>query len=115
MFYSKYTHDGRLESKCKECNKASSHRRRHAKKVALAGRPRPEHCEVCGRKSRNGLGLHWDHCHVGGHFRGWLCDNCNHTLGLVQDRPALLRQLADYLERSGPGSLPFREWAPLPT
>lgn len=44
----------------------------------------------------------FDHCHTHGHFRGWLCDRCNTTLGAVQDKPDLLRKMADYLERTSP-------------
>jgi hypothetical protein len=40
-----------------------------------------------------------DHCHDTGGFRGWLCDPCNVVLGMVKDRPEILRDLADYLER----------------
>lgn len=32
----------------------------------------------------------------------WLCDRCNTTLGQVEDKPDLLRKMADYLERTSP-------------
>ena len=41
----------------------------------------------------------FDHCHVDGHFRGWLCDRCNRTLGQVRDNTVLLRKMIEYLER----------------
>jgi coenzyme F420-reducing hydrogenase gamma subunit len=40
-----------------------------------------------------------DHCHATGRVRGLLCRNCNLTLGNVQDKPEVLRALADYLDR----------------
>ncbi len=40
-----------------------------------------------------------DHCHVSGRVRQLLCNRCNTTLGKVADDPALLRRLADYLEK----------------
>jgi hypothetical protein len=43
--------------------------------------------------------MNFDHCHTTGRFRGWLCRNCNVTLGLVGDDPNKLRALADYLEK----------------
>lgn len=66
-------------------------------KVASAGRPRPRVCEACLVPADHTL--HWDHCHVTGKFRGWLCRGCNHALGFAKDSPKTLRALADYLER----------------
>ena len=43
--------------------------------------PRPEHCELCKKVSRVVL----DHCHEKGKFRGWLCPQCNHALGMLGD------------------------------
>src|SRR5215472_8646662 len=71
--------------------------RNETKRVSQAGRPRPEFCDVCGR---NEGGLVFDHCHTHGHFRGWLCRECNWVLGLVDDDPDILRKLTAYLERT---------------
>lgn len=62
----------------------------------LAGRPRPDVCEVCEESSDRKLAF--DHCHDNGHFRGWLCHKCNLALGLMRDNPALLKKLAGYIE-----------------
>lgn len=40
-----------------------------------------------------------DHCHTTGKFRGILCSVCNVSLGKAGDDPALLRRMADYLEK----------------
>lgn len=69
---------------------------------ALAGRPRPDACEVCGGTNyagngRLGVKTVFDHDHQTGKFRGWLCDACNTALGLLKDNPDTLRKLADYL------------------
>lgn len=61
-----------------------------------AGRPRPLLCEVCERPSSKGVCF--DHDHKTKLFRGWLCHRCNSALGLLDDNPALLKKLADYLE-----------------
>jgi hypothetical protein len=66
----------------------------------LAGRPRPEVCDVCGRAPDTGKSLHFDHSHAHGHFRGWLCRGCNLVLGHVSDDPTILRKLADYLDQT---------------
>lgn len=69
---------------------------RAADLATLAGRPKPEACEVCGASDRR---IVFDHCHAHGHFRGWLCINCNSALGLVSDNAQTLRALAAYLDR----------------
>jgi hypothetical protein len=65
----------------------------------LAGRPRPEVCEICGGAPDKGKVLHFDHCHTKGHFRGWLCRKCNLALGNVEDNVQRLEQLIAYLKR----------------
>lgn len=81
---------------------ARTHARVKAEKEAArlieAGRPCPTHCEVCKREAA-GRHMHWDHCWMSGRFRGYLCHGCNTTLGHAEDNPAILRALADYLER----------------
>lgn len=69
--------------------------RRRAKQVEIAGRPRPDVCEICGEFH---LRIVFDHCHNHGHFRGWICDRCNKVLGIVKDSGVLLGKLARYLE-----------------
>lgn len=59
-------------------------------------------CEICGSEDN----LHVDHDHAccpgpmtcGKCFRGWLCSNCNTSLGLMKDDPERLRKAAKYLE-----------------
>ncbi len=68
--------------------------RLQVKKVAMAGRPKPEACEICEEPGK----VLFDHCHQTGVFRGWICDRCNKTLGHVKDSPTILRKLAVYLE-----------------
>lgn len=65
----------------------------HRRREALAGRPRPEKCEICGKDGR----IVFDHCHERQRFRGWLCNRCNRVLGMVRDDIALLFRLAAYL------------------
>lgn len=71
--------------------------KRIAKQEKLAGRKKPKRCDVC-KKSTVGRSLHFDHCHINGHFRGWLCYKCNSVLGYVNDSPELLERLAAYLK-----------------
>lgn len=66
-----------------------------AKLWDIAGRPRACKCEICHKDEITVF----DHCHNTGKFRGWLCDRCNKTLGIVKDSPELLREMAYYLEK----------------
>ena len=74
-------------------------KRRTAKYEALATRPRPEVCESCGNPPEEGKVLHFDHCHVVGTFRGWLCRGCNHALGHLKNNPERIRKLLAYCEK----------------
>lgn len=74
----------------------------------LAGRSRPTVCDICSgnHKELKHNGIVFDHCHQHGHFRGWLCDRCNKTLGAVQDDTTLLRKMIAYLERNKTNNSP---------
>lgn len=59
-------------------------------------------CKICGgegfkmhKNKKHGLNL--DHCHKTGKVRGWLCDNCNRGLGLLQDDITVLEAAIDYI------------------
>lgn len=84
-----------------------SRRVRHFGEESLLVRPRPECCELCGspetHKHNSGgpKRLAWDHDHATNKFRGWLCGDCNTTLGKAQDNPSLLRKMAIYVETAG--------------
>ncbi len=69
-------------------------KRKSDKQVTVAGRPKPDVCEICGELH---IRIVFDHCHRRGHFRGWICDRCNRVLGLVKDSAELLSMLSHYL------------------
>jgi hypothetical protein len=89
------------EIKQRERDKSAAYQSR----VSLAGRPKPDLCEACG-KSPDARGLVFDHCHAKGHFRGWLCQRCNTALGMVDDDVQTLLKLAAYLERNKENTAP---------
>lgn len=68
-----------------------------AEKEKIAGRPRPEMCELCREISKTVF----DHSHSKGHFRGWICDRCNRVLGSVNDSIELLAKMITYLQNYG--------------
>jgi len=62
-------------------------------------------CKICNtegflmhKNKKHGLNL--DHCHATGVARGWLCDNCNRALGLLQDSVTNLENAIEYLNTS---------------
>ena len=76
--------------------------KREAERVAIAGRPRPDYCELCGELGEPASSVYiyrtlFDHDHITGKFRGWICDRCNKVLGLVEDNPDLLKEMIKYL------------------
>lgn len=67
--------------------------RRKERLEEVAGRKRPDKCEVCQSGSR----ICFDHNHKTGKFRGWLCECCNLVLGFAKDNPETLIKLSKYL------------------
>jgi len=84
---------------CKTCNKAAGKGRTTAKKLAgnpekpLLGTP----CDNCGRTNRK---LVFDHSHTTLKHRGWLCDNCNRSIGILGDTWQSLQQTLIYLAKA---------------
>jgi|SRR5271166_143719 len=56
-------------------------------------------CAICKQVCSTGRALAVDHDHQTGIVRALLCRDCNIALGLMKDKPALLRTAANYLER----------------
>jgi hypothetical protein len=60
---------------------------------------RPEQpCSICHLNKK----LVWDHDHVTGEFRGWICGTCNTGLGMFKDNSELLESAKTYLEKRKP-------------
>jgi hypothetical protein len=76
------------------CYKAIyEYRRINGNRVKYHKKPNPGICDICS----NTIRIAYDHDHITGKFRGWLCINCNTTLGLVHDDPEHLQKLLNYL------------------
>lgn len=41
--------------------------------------------------------LHYDHDHATGTLREFICQKCNHALGLFNDNPEVMRKAAEYV------------------
>ena len=64
------------------------------RKERIAGRKRPNLCEVCEEDRV----ISFDHDHKTGKFRGWICRRCNMILGFAKDEPVVLIKLLKYLD-----------------
>lgn len=67
---------------------------RTQKKEKIAGRKKPEQCEICGAMGT----ICFDHDHKTGKFRGWICHRCNVVLGFTKENVDLLNALSEYLK-----------------
>ena len=65
-----------------------------SKQEKLAKRPKPKQCEICGAFGQ----ICFDHDHITGAFRGWICHRCNLVLGFIKDSRDLLNKLIEYLD-----------------
>ena len=52
----------------------------------------------CGNPGCSNQAQHLDHCHVTERVRGFLCFGCNISLGHLDEDPARIMGLLDYLE-----------------
>jgi RNase P subunit RPR2 len=68
--------------------------RKAKRQEEIAGRPRPTICEVCWQPGQ----IVFDHNHKTGEFRGWICADCNKTLGNSRESVERLLLLARYLQ-----------------
>jgi len=91
----------RLKRKeCKDCTKREKAGQIEAVKLAKSlGKPykAPEGtlCEMCEATEK----IVFDHCHDTKVFRGWLCDPCNRSLGVLGDNVPSLLKYTNYLQK----------------
>ena len=82
----------RLRKHCRECQSIMNAESRLVKKNAP---PKPERCQCCHKKKER---LDTDHLHGTAIFRGWICGNCNTSIGKLGDNLEGVLQAAIYLE-----------------
>lgn len=54
---------------------------------------KPERCCLCNKKKK----LVLDHKHGDKHMRGWICNQCNTVIGLVDENERTLKNIIKYL------------------
>jgi hypothetical protein len=69
---------------CVDCNKKQNEGKNAAKKLAKSlgidtKAPEGTKCEICGKTEK----IVFDHDHEKNEFRGWLCDGCNRSIGML--------------------------------
>ncbi|MFF1593111.1 endonuclease domain-containing protein [Streptomyces sp. NPDC058286] len=68
---------------------------------------------MCGEKPDQRLCV--DHNHTTNAIRDLICTNCNHALGKAKEDPAILRAMAEYLERHAQRDPAEVKYAPVPS
>ena len=97
----KSRNDG-YDSRCKQCKKDRGKIVARIKKFAP---PKPSVCDCCGNPPKLGngrrkVGLACDHDPVTDTFRGWLCGECNVSIGHLGDNIDGLQKAMDYLTKN---------------
>lgn len=85
------------DTRCKSCVKKASKVRNKLHKVAIE---KPDCCPVCKKKPENfnkPYKWHLDHDPKTHQFRGWLCEPCNMSLGLLGDNVEGIVSALNYL------------------
>lgn len=89
--------DKYFRPECKACTSKAGREIAEAKR--RAGNPAPPAlgapCHMCGRTDRK---LLFDHDHDTLRHRGWLCDNCNRSLGMLGDSVWHLERAIRYIK-----------------
>ena len=86
---------------CSECtksaNKGKNEATKKAKELGISTKaPEGTPCELCGSTR----GIVFDHDHESPKFRGWLCDPCNRSMGVLGDNVDGLMRVLNYLNKN---------------
>jgi hypothetical protein len=92
---------------CNECTKEAGKGKAEAKKLAKSmgipyEAPEGTKCRICEKEATKGNGLVFDHCHEKNIFRGYLCNSCNRSMGVLGDNVEGLLKALNYLLISEP-------------
>lgn len=94
--------------KCKDCGKIyAEHKKKSEQQVKeqnivrpIPSLEQPYPCDNCGKNIITTRTIQLDHCHETGKFRGWLCKECNISLGNLGDNIEGLIHTIKYLNRT---------------
>lgn len=90
---------------CSDCTKAANVGKNVAKRIAKKNNipykaPSGTTCAVCGCEPKRGNGLFFDHCHKKELFRGYACNSCNRSMGVLGDDIAGMLKVINYLNKT---------------
>jgi hypothetical protein len=85
---------------CRDCTKSAAVGKAEAVKVAKSlgiphKAPEGTACELCKSTKK----IVFDHDHEKNTFRGWLCDPCNRSMGVLGDKASSLLEAVAYLSK----------------
>ena len=92
---------------CQECTKEASKGKNEAKALAKKlgisyKAPDDAICEICKKLGTRNNGLVFDHCHEKNIFRGYCCNSCNRSMGVLGDNVEGLVNVINYLIKNDP-------------
>lgn len=87
---------------CSDCTKKTlkgkKEAKKKAKKMGIQYKPSIETiCEICKKPSSKGNSIVFDHCHEKNTFRGYCCNSCNRSIGVLGDNIHGIINVANYL------------------
>ena len=97
-----------VNKKCKDCLKLYTvHKKISEQNVRDLNieRPKPSidepyPCDCCGKAILTTKTIQLDHCHENGMFRGWLCKECNISMGNLGDNIEGILRVIKYLNKT---------------
>jgi hypothetical protein len=92
---------------CDDCTKKASYGKTEAQQIAKKEgipfkAPEGTTCKICKKAPTKGNGLVFDHCHKKNVFRGYICNSCNRSMGVLGDNIEGLIVAMNYLLKSEP-------------
>jgi hypothetical protein len=87
---------------CNNCTKNVNRGKSEAKKKAkelgiLYTAPKDTICGICNKPASKGNNIVFDHCHLSNTFRGYCCNSCNRSMGVLGDNVDGLLRALNYL------------------
>ena len=92
---------------CNECTKNASKGKSEAKKNAKEKgieykAPDGTVCDICKKPPSPGNSIVFDHCHLTNKFRGYCCNSCNRSIGMLGDNIDGMIKVLNYLVKNDP-------------
>jgi len=87
----------------KKANKGKDYAKQLAKKNGISYKaPEGATCAICLKLPVKGNGLVFDHCHKQQTFRGYCCNSCNRSMGVLGDNIEGILNVINYLLKTDP-------------